>query len=70
MRFFALIALCLFALLSLTVAQEEFCPCPRNLAPVCGSDSKTYSNKCDLDCQATKASREGRSLTFIKEGRC
>ncbi|XP_022225974.2 leech-derived tryptase inhibitor C-like [Drosophila obscura] len=61
MRFFAWIALCLFAVLSLTVAQKKGCFCPANWEPVCGSDGRTYSNKCSLEC---------RSLILIKEGKC
>lgn len=73
MRFFALIAVCLFALLALTAAQVEeaiqaasVCACPRNYQPLCGSDGHTYSNQCDLNCAKSK----GRAITVTKKGRC
>ncbi|XP_016963466.1 serine protease inhibitor Kazal-type 1 [Drosophila biarmipes] len=69
MRCLALIALCLLALLVLAAGQESkgFCPCPRNYDPVCGSDSVTYSNQCDLNCAAKN---QGRAITVVKAGKC
>ncbi|XP_020803191.1 serine protease inhibitor Kazal-type 1-like [Drosophila serrata] len=70
MRFFALIALCLVALLALTSAEEltaSVCACPRNYQPLCGSDGHNYSNQCDLNC-AAKA--KGRTITVAKKGHC
>ena len=40
--------------------------CPRNTAPVCGSDGKTYSNKCMFEI----AQCETKSLKLVREGRC
>ncbi|XP_017115561.1 serine protease inhibitor Kazal-type 1-like [Drosophila elegans] len=64
MRCLALIALCLFALLTLTAA---YCPCPRIYDPVCGSNSITYSNQCVLECIAKVL---GRVITVAKKGKC
>ncbi|XP_017032755.1 ovomucoid-like [Drosophila kikkawai] len=67
MRFFALIALCLVALLALTAAESSVCACPRNYQPLCGSDGKNYSNQCDLNCAAKE---KGRTITVAKKGHC
>ncbi|XP_039484813.1 leech-derived tryptase inhibitor C [Drosophila santomea] len=68
MRCPAFLALCLLAILAMTVAEKEriYCPCHRILDPVCGSDSKTYSNQCEFDCAVTN----GASITIKHKGRC
>lgn len=43
------------------------CVCTRNLQPVCGSDGKTYSNPCLLNCERSKGHND---LTVVKEGNC
>lgn len=47
-----------------------FCACPRNLSPRCGTDGKTYNNKCELDCQAQAPLGRSINLRQAKMGRC
>lgn len=52
-------------------AEEEVsCVCPRNLVPVCGSDNKTYSNRCLLHCQMDSAQGRSVGLRMSHKGRC
>lgn len=39
---------------------QNVCPCARNYMPVCGSNGRTYPNKCVFDCDAN--SQMGRSI--------
>lgn len=45
-----------------TTTATPFCPCPRNLNQVCGSDGKTYGNTCLLRCV--------KEVTVVHEGPC
>ncbi|XP_053957622.1 serine protease inhibitor dipetalogastin-like [Anastrepha ludens] len=46
------------------------CACDRSLAPVCGSDNRTYSNRCIFECKRSILARLGRVLTILREGAC
>jgi len=53
--------------------SAEDCPmmCPFNYLPVCGSDGKTYGNKCTLNsanCMSTR--RAGKAITMMSFGEC
>ncbi|XP_043641160.1 serine protease inhibitor dipetalogastin-like [Drosophila teissieri] len=39
---------------------ERGCACPSDLNPVCGSDMKTYSNECFLNCKNVRLVRQGK----------
>ena len=46
--------------------ESGFCPCPRLLRPVCGTDNRTYANPCELKC----AVKKGRSGKFPSDQSC
>ena len=48
-------------------ALPASCACARNLRPVCGSDGKTYNNKCLLTCEKDNMNSD---LKIVKEGPC
>lgn len=60
-------------LLLLVVAQMSTafgvspCACARNSQPVCGSDGKTYSNECLLNCASSKSEKK---ITVYKDVSC
>lgn len=41
-------------MVSLINAEEDRCPCPRNLEPVCASNGRTYNNMCEYKCVEEK----------------
>lgn len=49
---------------------QPMCVCPRNLSPVCGSDNKTYSNRCLLHCQMDSPQGRSVGLRMSHKGRC
>jgi len=63
--------------LDLTMASKGECPtaikcgkeceCTKERDPVCGSDGKTYSNRCVLGCEACKTETE---ITVASKGEC
>ncbi|PSN34513.1 hypothetical protein C0J52_13401 [Blattella germanica] len=52
-----IVCLALFGLANSRM-EAGLCPCPKILNPVCGTDSKTYANPCELKC-AVKSGRSG-----------
>lgn len=51
--------------------DDQLCPCPRILNPVCASNNKTYSNKCLFECARKYYERtKGLSIKIVKSGRC
>ncbi|KOB64228.1 Brasiliensin [Operophtera brumata] len=55
------------ALQAYTSTALRPCVCARNFRPVCGSDGKTYSNECRLNCEKYKVKNE---LTVASKGPC
>lgn len=51
-------------------SDEVTCVCPRNMVPVCGSDNRTYSNRCLLHCQMDSAQGRAIGLRMSHKGRC
>merc|ERR1712228_162853 len=46
-----------------------FCRCPRNQEPQCGSDGRTYSNPCMLNCAKQRCADMTQGLT-ARAGAC
>merc|ERR1712126_673880 len=47
---------------------KEKCVCHRILSLLCGSDGKTYTNKCELDCENCQQTKGG--VTAASQGEC
>ncbi|OQV13258.1 hypothetical protein BV898_12465 [Hypsibius exemplaris] len=69
---FLTIASCTISLLTApweaTAAIDEptACLCPKILMPVCGTDGRSYTNSCLLECAQT----ENSNLRVEHQGRC
>ncbi|CAL8102329.1 unnamed protein product [Orchesella dallaii] len=46
--------------------QQTACICPKIYFPVCGSDGRTYGNRCMFEC----ARRTNPDITLVRRGEC
>ncbi|XP_014097958.2 double-headed protease inhibitor, submandibular gland [Bactrocera oleae] len=56
------------------VADEDkdldSCICERSLTPVCGTDNRTYKNRCLFECKRSILARVGKVLSILRQGVC
>lgn len=70
MKHFTLFAVVLVFFGLVMDSNAVICPCPRHLVPVCGTDGRTYSNRCLLNCQAQTPQGRSLGLRVYKQGKC
>lgn len=47
------------------------CACGKMYMPLCGSDDKTYHNKCEFECRKKKLKNvKGETLHVVKDEPC
>ncbi|KFB39822.1 AGAP009527-PA-like protein [Anopheles sinensis] len=69
----AILVVAVLALLGPVQSQRRhngMCACPRIYMPVCGSDLKTYSNRCELNCSVDSPRGRASNLRLLREGSC
>ena len=60
--------LLLICMVQYSYSEEGPCICTMDYRPVCGTDGKTYGNKCQLDCEKKKPGHE--ELEVKHTGKC
>ena len=58
----------LFALVILMTACKDISECPLTVDEVCGSDGKTYRNKCVFGVEKCRLGDD--DLEYVKPGKC
>uniref|UniRef100_A0A9I3GIP2 Kazal-like domain-containing protein n=1 Tax=Anopheles farauti TaxID=69004 RepID=A0A9I3GIP2_9DIPT len=71
MRFLSYVNLLVLGVLALVLSVNAVpCGCPRSYRPVCGTDHKTYSNQCVLNCRINSNYGRKVDLKLLRDGHC
>lgn len=75
MKFFNLYGLLMAIVLTVLFTDvlgqaSSVCPCARNYMPVCGSNGRTYPNKCVFDCAADSPMGRSVKLRMVASTGC
>uniref|UniRef100_U5EP46 Putative kazal domain-containing peptide n=1 Tax=Corethrella appendiculata TaxID=1370023 RepID=U5EP46_9DIPT len=70
MKFILFCGIVLTMMVIITPSNAEICPCPRIYMPVCGTNLRTYSNACELRCEADTVQGRSIHLRQAHEGEC